>query len=84
MSIIELFQGVALGLKREAFKTLVDSLISEALVANKKEDLVNGAEETPTIFFNGRRWVGDFESAEIVDALEEEVSRIKGERWLTD
>ena len=47
-------------------------------MASKKEGLVNGVEETPTLFINGRRWVGDLEAVEILDALAEEAARVRG------
>ncbi len=73
--------AVAVGLDRQAFEAQVsDPATREALVAQKKEGLVNGVEETPTIFINGRRWVGDLETVELVDAIEEEAVRVKGEK----
>ncbi len=60
-----------------------DPATREALVTSKKEGLVNHVEETPTIFLNGRRWAGDLEIAELIDASLEEAARIKGEIWLT-
>jgi protein-disulfide isomerase len=73
------------GLDPEAFSERVaDPAIREALVVSKKEGLVNGVEETPTIFLNGRRWVGDLELEEIVDAIEEESARIRGEQWVKE
>ena len=53
----------------------------EELVASKKEGIVNGVEETPTLFINGRRWVGDLTLPEVVDAIEEEAERVRGYRW---
>jgi protein-disulfide isomerase len=68
----------AAGLEREAFLELMaDPATRESLVASKKEGLVNGVEETPTLFINGRRWVGDLETAEVLDALAEEAERVK-------
>jgi len=73
--------AVAVGLDRQAFETrILDPATRDALVAIKKEGLVNGVEETPTIFINGRRWVGDLETTELVDAIEEEAVRVKGEQ----
>lgn len=77
--------AVAVGLEREAFeKRVFDPATRDALVVRKKEGLVNGVEETPTVFINGRRWVGDLETAELVDAIEEEAVRVKGESCITD
>jgi protein-disulfide isomerase len=53
----------------------------DELVASKKEGIVNGVEETPTLFINGRRWVGDLTLPEVVDAIEEEAERVRGNRW---
>jgi uncharacterized membrane protein YphA (DoxX/SURF4 family) len=73
------------GLDRDEFeKRMADPATREALVASKKEGLANGVEETPTLFINGRRWVGDLDIAEVLDALEEEVARVKGKIWLGD
>ena len=68
--------ATAVGLERETFEArMTDPATRAALVESKKEGLVNGVEETPTFFINGRRWVGDLESAELLDALEEAVDR---------
>lgn len=75
----------AVGLDRAAFEALAaDPATREALVASKKEGLVNGVEETPTFFINGRRWVGDLTADELLDAFAEEAARVRGERWLDD
>jgi protein-disulfide isomerase len=65
-----------------AFAALMsDPATREALVASKKEGLANGVEETPTLFINGRRWVGDLEAVAILDAVAEEAARVRGEQW---
>ena len=75
----------AVGLDPEAFAARVAAPATrEALVACKKEGLVNGVEETPTFFIDGRRWVGDLELEELLDAIGEEVQRQKGDTWLGD
>jgi protein-disulfide isomerase len=67
------------GLDREVFAALLaDPATREILVESKKEGRVNGVEETPTFFINGRRWVGDLEFSTLVDAIEEEAERIRG------
>lgn len=77
--------AAAVGLEREAFAARVaDPATREALVAAKKEGLVNRVEETPTFFINGRRWVGDLEAAELLDAIAEEAARVKGESWIAE
>ena len=53
----------------------------DELVASKKEGIVNGVEETPTLFINSRRWVGDLTLPEVVDAIEEEADRVRGYKW---
>ncbi len=47
----------------------------EAVVAAKKEGIVNGVTETPTLFINGVRYVGELDVEEIVDVLEEVARR---------
>ncbi len=72
------------GLEPEAFAArMADPATREALVGSKKEGLLNGVEETPTLFLNGRRWVGDLEVGEVVDAIQEEAARLRGESWVT-
>jgi protein-disulfide isomerase len=75
--------GEAVGLDGAAFEALMTAPATrEKLVASKKEGVANGVEETPTLFINGRRWVGDLEAGELLDALDEEVERVGGRRWL--
>ena len=74
--------AAAVGLDPVAFSArLADPATREALVVSKKEGLVNGVEETPTLFINGRRWVGDLEVEEVIDAIEEEAARVRGRTW---
>ena len=71
----------AVGLDRQDFVTLVaDPGTRESLVASKKEGLVNGVEETPTLFINGRRWVGDLDAVELIDVMAEEAERVGAAR----
>jgi len=63
--------------RREFILLIADPVTRDALVASKKEGLVNGVEETPTLFINGRRWVGDLELDELVDVLAEETDRLR-------
>jgi protein-disulfide isomerase len=73
------------GLDREDFSACMnDPSTREALIGSKKEGLVNGVEETPTFFLNQRRWVGDLTIEELVDAIEEEAERIRGNQWVTN
>jgi glutaredoxin len=72
--------AAAIGLDPGAFAARqADPATREALVGSKKEGLANGVEETPTVFINGRRWVGDLDAAELVDAIAEEAERVRGE-----
>lgn len=74
--------AAAVGLDPSAFAAaLEDPASREALVASKKEGLANGVEETPTLYLNRRRWVGDLEIAEVVDAIGEEADRVGGRTW---
>jgi protein-disulfide isomerase len=71
--------AAAVGLDPATFAAGIDDPATrEALVAIKKEGLANGVAETPTVFLNGRRWVGDLELAELMDAVEEEAARVRG------
>ncbi|MEW6338069.1 MAG: thioredoxin domain-containing protein [Acidobacteriota bacterium] len=75
--------GEAVGLDGAAFEALMAAPETrESLIASKKEGVVNGIEETPTFFINGRLWVGDLEAVEVLDALDEEVERAGGRQWL--
>jgi len=77
--------AAAVGLDRDDFsERLRDPATRETLVTSKKEGLVNGVEETPTVFLNGRRWVGDLTIEEFVSAIEEEAERVRGDLWVTD
>jgi len=74
----------AAGIDREAFETRTALPgTRETLVEIKKEGLANGVEETPTLFLDGRRWVGELELDELVDAIREQAARARGERWVT-
>ena len=77
--------AAAVGLDRGEFVArLQGPTTREDLVASKKEGLVNGVEETPTLFLNGRRWVGDLAIEPLVDAIQEEVARVRGDLCVTD
>jgi predicted DsbA family dithiol-disulfide isomerase len=68
------------GLDPDDFASRLEDPVSrEALVAGKKEGLVNGVEETPTLLVNGRRWVAELEIEAIVSAVEDEAARARGE-----
>jgi protein-disulfide isomerase len=75
--------AAAVGLDSAVFAaTLEEPALREELVASKKEGLANGVEETPTLFLNRRRWAGDLELAEVVDAIGEEADRVGGRTWV--
>ncbi len=77
--------AAAVGLDSDGFATRMhDPATRETLVTSKKEGLFNGVEETPTVFLNGRRWVGDLTIEELVSAIEEEAERVRGNIWVTD
>jgi glutaredoxin len=77
--------AAAVGFDRGDFSArMLDPSTRETLIASKKEGLVNGVEETPTFFINQRRWVGDLTIEELIDAIEEEAERIRGDQWITD
>jgi 2-hydroxychromene-2-carboxylate isomerase len=77
--------AATVGLDRAEFSRLAAAPATrDALVASKKEGLANGVEETPTFFVNGRRWVGELELEELVDAIGEEAGRRRGETWIAE
>lgn len=47
----------------------------EEVVSAKKEGIVNGVTETPTLFINGVRYVGELDIDEVIDILEEAAER---------
>jgi protein-disulfide isomerase len=72
------------GLDRDLFSSLLTAAATrEALVESKKEGLANGVEETPTVFIDARRWAGDLEAMELVDAISEEAARVRGDLCAT-
>lgn len=75
--------AATVGLDREAFEARTAAPgTRETLVEIKKEGLANGVEETPTLFLDGRRWVGELDFEELVDAIREQAARARGERWV--
>jgi len=68
----------AVGILADEFERFVeDPVAREAVTASKKEGIVNGVEATPTLFVNGRLWLGDLTLEEIVDVVGEEVDRLQ-------
>ena len=77
--LIPLANGrTSVGIVSDEFVRLVEAPgTREAVTASKKEGIVNGVEVTPTLFINGRRWLGDLTLDEIVDVVGEEVDRLQ-------
>ena len=74
-------QARKLGLDPKRFASLSkDQQLRKLLVASKKEGVRHKVEATPTLFINGRRYVGDLDLATVVDVLEEEHDRVTGRR----
>jgi protein-disulfide isomerase len=63
----------AVGLERSAFgHAMADPKERALLVASKKEGLRNGVDATPTLYLNGRKYLGDLDLETVVDVLAEE------------
>jgi len=70
--------AVEAGLERTAFQRAMKSPeVRKALVASKKEGLKNGVTATPTLFINGRKYVGDLDTDTLVDVIEEEAEALE-------
>ena len=68
------------GLSPTAFEAATaEPATRERLVSSKKEGLRNGVEATPTLFIDGRPYVGDLDLEELVDVIGEERDRVTGE-----
>jgi protein-disulfide isomerase len=72
--------GMDRGLFAEA---VASSETRDLLVKSKKEGIVNKVDATPTLFLNGRKYVGDLNPREIIDVVEEEYQQLKGIRYHT-
>ncbi|HSN57021.1 MAG TPA: thioredoxin domain-containing protein, partial [Candidatus Sulfomarinibacteraceae bacterium] len=71
--------AAASGLDRDEFAARLENAATrDAVVASKKEGLVNGVEEAPTLFIDGRRWAGDLELEELISAVEEAAAQARG------
>jgi protein-disulfide isomerase len=69
----------ACGMDREEFtKLLKDKTLRSALVESKKEGVRNGVDATPTLFINGRKYVGDLDAVLVADVLAEEYDAVTG------
>lgn len=72
-------RAVALGLDQQQFEdALADPKTRARLVESKKEGVRNGVESTPTLFINGRKYVGEITAPVLEDILEEEHERVTG------
>jgi protein-disulfide isomerase len=66
------------GMDARAFERIVnDPATREALIASKKEGIVNKVNATPTFFIDGKKYSGEVQVDEIIDYLEEVYERIK-------
>ena len=67
------------GLSEARFQSLRRSAaVRSKLVESKKEGVRNKVESTPTLFIDGRRYVGDLDARSVVDVLMEEYDRVTG------
>jgi protein-disulfide isomerase len=61
------------GLDRTAFdRAMADPAARQRVVDSKKEGIRNGVESTPSLFINGRKYLGDPDIETLIDFLEEE------------
>jgi protein-disulfide isomerase len=73
--------AAAEGMDRQKFTDQMnDPKTRELLVASKKEGVRNGVESTPTLFINGRKYVGELSLSALEDVLEEEHDRVTGKQ----
>ena len=69
----------AAGLDPAAFASMTnDPAVRDAVVASKKEGILNRVEGTPAFFVNGRRITADPDGETILDLLDEETDRVAG------
>jgi len=70
------------GMDRGAFnRQMSSSSTRSALVKDKKEGLRNKVKATPTLFINGRKYVGDLDRDSLLDVLDEAADRAQGKRY---
>jgi protein-disulfide isomerase len=66
------------GMDARAFERIVnDPATLDALIASKKEGVVNQVDATPAFFINGKKYDGEVQAEEIIDYLEEVYERIE-------
>jgi protein-disulfide isomerase len=69
----------AAGLDPDAFaRALTDAAVRDAVVASKKEGIVNNVTATPTFFLQGRRVTVEPDYETILELLDEELDRAAG------
>jgi protein-disulfide isomerase len=65
------------GLDMAAYQqTMDDPMTRERLVASKREGIHYGVRATPTLFINGRPYVAELRTEQVVDAILEEYERL--------
>lgn len=70
------------GMSEAAFTLQMSSSSTRsALIKSKKEGLRNKVKATPTLFINGRKYVGDLDRESLKDVLEEAADRAQGKRY---
>lgn len=74
--------AAAAGIDKAKFtETMNDAKTREQLVNSKKEGVRNGVESTPTLFINGRKYVGELNISALEDILSEEHDRVNGKQY---
>jgi protein-disulfide isomerase len=69
----------ATGMNRKEFLGLLTNpSLRAALIESKKEGVRNGVDATPTLFINGRKYVGDLDPVLVADVLAEEYDSTTG------
>jgi protein-disulfide isomerase len=69
----------ATGMDRKEFLRLTgDKALRAQLVESKKEGVRNGVDATPTLFIDGRKYVGDLDARLVADVLAEEYDAVTG------
>jgi protein-disulfide isomerase len=73
--------AAGLGIDRQKFDAAVkDEKTRNRVVESKKEGVRNAVESTPTLFINGRKYVGELSLQAVEDVLEEEHDRLTGKQ----
>lgn len=70
------------GMDKASFeKTMNDEETKKLLVESKKEGLRNNVKATPTIFINGKKYLGDLNIDTLIDVLGEKYDRLTGRQY---